>query len=263
MRNRGGRSGEWTARREHTLSPCISPRPQAASAVDPPMPQETKSMPAELLEKQHSVAGWSVDLTDDALSRSTCWRRRSTIGATSRFTLKDGRTIAGYLFDRRARARRSRTHRSASWGVPSDEKITVRYADIKHIAFSDRDPAAGKSFETWVKKYIEKKLAGEKASIESEARWIEHRRDWLEPRRARMEAAGGKPRSPPASQRRPRKARRDHSSGTFVFPTLKGSYRAIINPTRSARRTRSRCTSSRVREPHPRTIVACGVPSGS
>ena len=43
------------------------------------------------------------------------------------------------------------------------------YADIKHIAFSDRDPSSGKSFETWVKKYVEKKLKGEKASIEAES----------------------------------------------------------------------------------------------
>ena len=35
-----------------------------------------------------------------------------------------------------------------------------------HHEFSGRDMAHGKSFETWVNKFIEKKLAGETASIE-------------------------------------------------------------------------------------------------
>jgi hypothetical protein len=39
---------------------------------------------------------------------------------------------------------------------------------IKSIAFSGRDTAEGKSFDTWIKKYVEKKLAGQKASIECE-----------------------------------------------------------------------------------------------
>ena len=43
-----------------------------------------------------------------------------------------------------------------------DEKIAVKYADIARLEFSGRDTAAGKSFETWVKKYQAKKAAGEK-----------------------------------------------------------------------------------------------------
>jgi hypothetical protein len=130
------------------------------------MPQETKSMPADLLAKQHSVAGWSIDLTDDATAFDMLEKAFDYRGDVT-LTLKDARVIAGYLFDRR----KGKTLADSSirlMGAASDDKITVRYADIKHIAFSDRDPAAGKSFETWVKKYIEKKLAGEKASIESE-----------------------------------------------------------------------------------------------
>lgn len=130
------------------------------------MPQETKSMPADILAQQHSVAGVSIDLADDATAFDMLEKAFDYRGDVT-LTLKDGRVIAGYLFDRRKGA----TLADSSirlMGPASDEKITVRYADIAHIAFSDRDPAAGKSFETWVKKYIEKKLAGEKASIESE-----------------------------------------------------------------------------------------------
>ncbi len=123
-------------------------------------------MPADLLASQHSVAGWSVDLSDDAATFDILEKAFDYRGDVT-LTLKDGRTIAGYLFDRR-RGTSLADSSIRLMGPASDDKITVRYADITHIAFSDRDPAAGKSFETWVKKYIEKKLAGEKASIESE-----------------------------------------------------------------------------------------------
>ena len=123
-------------------------------------------MPADLLAKQHSVAGWSVDLGDDATTFDVLEKAFDYRGDVT-LTLKDGSTVAGYLFDRR-RGKALADSSIRLMGPVSDEKITVRYADIKHIAFSDRDPAAGKSFETWVKKYIEKKMAGERASIESE-----------------------------------------------------------------------------------------------
>ena len=42
-------------------------------------------------------------------------------------------------------------------------------ASIRSIEFSGRDTAEGKSFDTWIKKYVEKKLAGERASIECES----------------------------------------------------------------------------------------------
>ena len=38
----------------------------------------------------------------------------------------------------------------------------MAYGDIASLAFSGRDTAAGKSFEAWMKKYAEKKAAGEK-----------------------------------------------------------------------------------------------------
>lgn len=75
--------------------------------------------------------------------------------------------IEGYVFDRRQDRASSecivRLVRS-----DSDERITIPMSDIASIAFTGRDNASGKSFETWVKKYIEKKLAGEHASIASE-----------------------------------------------------------------------------------------------
>ena len=76
-------------------------------------------------------------------------------------TLKDGRTINGYIFDRRTG---STLNDSAVRIIPSTEriKLTIPYADIAALAFTGRDTAAGKTFEAWVRKYWEKKAAGEK-----------------------------------------------------------------------------------------------------
>jgi hypothetical protein len=51
----------------------------------------------------------------------------------------------------------------------SDDKVSIAYSDIAALAFSSRDPAAGKSWEAWVRKYWEKRMAGEKIiGIEAE-----------------------------------------------------------------------------------------------
>lgn len=114
-----------------------------------------------------SPAGWSADLTDDALTFDALEKAFDYRGDVT-LTLKSGQGVSGYLFDRRkGRGLADSSVRLLTPG--SDDKVSVGYAEIRHIAFSDRDPAAGKSFDTWIKKYIEKKLAGEKASIESEA----------------------------------------------------------------------------------------------
>jgi len=76
-------------------------------------------------------------------------------------TLKDGRTINGYVFDRRTG---SSLADSAVRIIPATErtKLTISYAEIAALAFTGRDTAAGKTFEAWVRKYWEKKAAGEK-----------------------------------------------------------------------------------------------------
>ena len=42
------------------------------------------------------------------------------------------------------------------------DKLKIRYSEIGGIAFTGRDTASGKSWDAWVKKYLEKKAAGEK-----------------------------------------------------------------------------------------------------
>jgi len=76
-------------------------------------------------------------------------------------TRKDGSKVEGYIFDRRTGNDLSESFVRV---IPSNarEKLSIPYSDIAALKFSDRDPAAGKSFEAWVKKYWEKRAAGEK-----------------------------------------------------------------------------------------------------
>jgi hypothetical protein len=73
---------------------------------------------------------------------------------------KDGSEVEGYIFDRRT----GRTlAESVVRLIPKDrpEKIAIPYSDVAGLAFTGRDTAAGKSWAAWVKKYLEKKAAGE------------------------------------------------------------------------------------------------------
>ena len=76
-------------------------------------------------------------------------------------TLKDGSQIEGYIFDRQPGATLADS-RVRLFPKDQEQKISISYADIAGLAFSGRDTAAGKSWEAWVKKYWEKKAAGEK-----------------------------------------------------------------------------------------------------
>ncbi len=79
----------------------------------------------------------------------------------------NGLEIEGYLYDRVTGATPAD---AVIRMIPSngDDRVTIPVNDIEQLRFSGRDTAAGKSFETWMKKYVQKKLAGETAQIESE-----------------------------------------------------------------------------------------------
>jgi hypothetical protein len=131
------------------------------------MPQETKSHPSSIEDADvapgfahENLEGWIPQLASDeelrtALEKAFDYRGDVTIA------LKDGRTVEGYVFDRRTGATLAD---STVRLLPkdADERVAVRYADIARLAFTGRDTAAGKSWETWVKKYQQKKAAGER-----------------------------------------------------------------------------------------------------
>ena len=96
----------------------------------------------------------------DALEKAFDYRGDVTVA------LKDGSKVEGYVFDRRTGVSladscvrlfpKPDSEKNAAPG-----KRSIAYSEIAGLAFTGRDTAAGKSWEAWVKKYWEKKQAGE------------------------------------------------------------------------------------------------------
>ena len=108
----------------------------------------------ELLE------GWIPQLASEeelrqALEKAFDYRGDITI------TRKDGSQVEGYLFDRRS-APALKDSVVRLYPKSGSEKVTIAYSDIAALAFTGRDTAAGRSWETWLRTYAEKKAAGER-----------------------------------------------------------------------------------------------------
>jgi hypothetical protein len=136
-------------------------------------PENRGSIDPEKLEiapgtARQAVEGWVPELaTEDelrsALEQAFDYRGDVTI------TRKDGTQIEGYIFDRIAG---STLAASFVRLLPKDsnQRIKIAYADIAALAFSGRDPAAGRSWDAWVRKYWAKKSTGEgEATLQPES----------------------------------------------------------------------------------------------
>jgi hypothetical protein len=106
------------------------------------------------------LEGWVPELASEAEVREALEKAFDYRGDVT-ITRKDGSKVEGYLFDRRSG---SSLADSFVRVIPStaQAKVNIAYADIAALAFTGRDTAAGKTFEAWVKKYWDKKAAGEK-----------------------------------------------------------------------------------------------------
>jgi hypothetical protein len=131
--------------------------------------QNPSEVQEEKLGFEHeNLEGWvpplaSVEEIRAALEKAFDYRGDLTI------TLKDGRKIEGYIFDRRSTGPALSDCTVRLFPKDSSEKVSICYSDVAALAFTGRDTAAGKSFAAWVKKYNEKKAAGEKnIGIDSE-----------------------------------------------------------------------------------------------
>src|ERR1700753_4071932 len=107
-----------------------------------------------------NLEGWVPALSTepellDALEKAFDYRGDVTI------TCKDGAVVEGYIFDRKTGASLDQ-----SWVrlFPKDgsDKQSIAYSQIGGLNFTGKDRAAGASWEAWVKKWNEKKAAGEK-----------------------------------------------------------------------------------------------------
>ncbi|HWC20253.1 MAG TPA: hypothetical protein VG498_24775 [Terriglobales bacterium] len=106
------------------------------------------------------LEGWIPELASEQDVRQALEKAFDYRGDVS-ITRKNGTKIEGYVFDRRSGATLASSFVRI---IPNHarDKVSIPYSDIAALKFSDRDPAAGKSFEAWVKKYWEKRAAGEK-----------------------------------------------------------------------------------------------------
>jgi hypothetical protein len=109
--------------------------------------------------EHENLHGWVAELADendtrDALEKAFDYRGDVTL------IRKDGTSIEGYVFDRR-----TGTSLADSFvriiPVGQRTRVSIAYAEIRTLKFTGKDTAAGKSFDSWIKKYWAKKAAGE------------------------------------------------------------------------------------------------------
>jgi hypothetical protein len=113
--------------------------------------------------ERENLEGWIPALASEAEVREALEKAFDYRGDIT-VTRKDGTSVEGYLYDRRREptleASLIRIIPTPKPGQPV-ERMMISYADIAALNFSGRDSAAGKTFDAWVKKYWEKKAAGE------------------------------------------------------------------------------------------------------
>lgn len=110
--------------------------------------------------EREQLEGWVPELVDEAELREALEKAFDYRGDIT-VTRKDGSQVQGYLFDRRTGTTLANSFARI---IPTNEKnkLNIAYSEIAALEFTGRDNAAGKTFEAWVKKYWEKKAAGEK-----------------------------------------------------------------------------------------------------
>ena len=117
--------------------------------TDPPTePAQGLSIDRSDSERFNMALDWIVDYRGDVTLRTP------------------GGDIECYVFDR-SDSGGEEVLRYMTKAQPSRTPLAVE--DILEINFSGKDTAAGRSFERWIERYVEKKLAGETASIECDS----------------------------------------------------------------------------------------------
>ena len=137
------------------------------------MPESApNSVPADLENAPGTVhenlEGWIPAMATESEIRAAFEKAFDYRGDLT-ITLKNGEKVEGYIFDRNDETPHLVDCYIRVKPKTGASRIKISYADIAALAFTGKDTAAGKSFAAWVKKYYEKKAAGDKnIGIESE-----------------------------------------------------------------------------------------------
>lgn len=129
------------------------------------MPQQNKKTPTPLDDPADAREGLVLEPGDAESWKVALELTRDYRGDTT-LVLRDGTELIGFVFDVDWTSQEEPAIRMDL--AESGERATVPSSEVTCIRLSGRDPAAGKTWENWVKRYAEKRLAGEEASIECE-----------------------------------------------------------------------------------------------
>jgi hypothetical protein len=117
--------------------------------------------------ERENLEGWIPALATDAEVREALEKAFDYRGDIT-VTRRSGGVVEGYLYDRKTGAtlddsviRIMPTPPKGAAAGTSIARMNIPYADVAAVQFTGRDTAAGKTFDAWVKKYWEKKAAGE------------------------------------------------------------------------------------------------------
>jgi hypothetical protein len=121
--------------------------------------EEVEALELVPASAHENLEGWVPTLASDdglrqALEKAFDYRGDVTL------TLKSGERLEAFIFNRRTGATLADSW--VQYFTPTaPEKRKVSYAEIARLEFSGKDRAAGKHWEDWVKKYNERRAAGE------------------------------------------------------------------------------------------------------
>ena len=127
------------------------------------MPQENKTAPRPMddpTEAQQNDVLKPVDEESWQLALEVVRDYRGDVT----IQLRDGSEVSGFVFDIRSKHGSDAVIRMDLPDTGARHEVDV--STVTSITLSGRNTAAGKSWENWVRRYAEKRLAGENASIE-------------------------------------------------------------------------------------------------
>jgi hypothetical protein len=130
------------------------------------MSQPTQHVPVDVDELEvvdgrvyENLEGWVPALASEDDLRTALEKAFDYRGDIS-LTFKSGERVEAYVFNRSTGKSLADSY-VQYFASNAPEKRRATYADIARIEFTGKDRAAGKHWEAWLKKYAEKKAAGE------------------------------------------------------------------------------------------------------